>query len=137
FSIVTWLGDDPDPTSLLDPLFHSRYIADENATNFSFYKNPELDRLLDAAKIEGDPAKRAAMYRRAERILYDDAPWIWGYHQLSTEVAQPYVHTHSPHPIWVRDYTTAWLDLGPDGKPVPSGQSTGRRAGDRAGEGPQ
>jgi hypothetical protein len=59
------------------------------------------------------------MYKRAERILYDDAPWVWNYHQLMTEVTQPYVMNYEPHPVWIRDYTSAWLDLGPDGEPVP------------------
>ncbi len=118
FSIVTWLGDYPDPLSLLDPLFHSRNIADESSTNFSFFKNPELDGLLDAGRGEADRDKRAALYRRAEHILYDEAPWIWGYHQLMTEVVQPYVRDYRPHPVWSRDYTSAWLDLGPDGERV-------------------
>ena len=50
----------------------------------------------------------------AERILYDDAPWIWDYHRVFTEVTQPYVRGYEPHPIWIHDYTSAWLDLGPD-----------------------
>ncbi len=118
FSIVTWVGDYPDPLSLLDPLFHSRNINEESSTNFSFFKNAELDGLLDAGRGEVDREKRAALYRRAERILYDEAPWIWGYHQLVTEVVQPYVRDYRPHPVWIRDYTSAWLDLGPDGERV-------------------
>lgn len=118
FSKIGWLGDFPDPTSFLDPKFHSRSITDENSTNDTFYANPELDALLDAARGEPDPAKRTAMYRRAERILYDDAPWIWDYHQQMVEVVQPYVAGYEPHPIWLRDYTSAWLDVGPNG-PVP------------------
>jgi hypothetical protein len=35
-----------------------------------------------------------------------------------TEVTQPYVRGFEPHPIWMRDYTSTWLDLGPDGRPV-------------------
>jgi ABC-type transport system substrate-binding protein len=119
FSIATWVGDSPDPTSLLDPLFHSRNIADEGSTNYAFYESPELDALLDAARGEPDVARRAELYRRAERILYEDAPWIWGYHQRMTEVTQPYVRDYAPHPVWIRDYTMAWLDLGPDGEPLP------------------
>jgi hypothetical protein len=29
------------------------------------------------------------------------------------------VRGYEPHPIWMRDFTSAWLDLGPDGAPVP------------------
>jgi ABC-type transport system substrate-binding protein len=119
FSFTSWSGDYPDPTNFLDPRFHSRGIAAENASNNSFYANPELDRLLDAARAEPDVTARAAMYRQAERILYDDAPWIWGYHQTMTEVTQPYIRDYTVHPLWLRDFTSAWLDVGPDGAPVP------------------
>jgi ABC-type transport system substrate-binding protein len=119
FSIATYTADAPDPAGMLDPLFHSRAITDDgNASNNTFYASPELDRLLDAAHV-GDPAARAAAYRAAERVLHRDAPWIWGYHQLITEVAQPYVRTAGPHPVWVRAYADAWLDVGPDGTRVP------------------
>ncbi|MBA3539083.1 MAG: ABC transporter substrate-binding protein [Deltaproteobacteria bacterium] len=119
FSKATWIGDYPDATNFLDARFHSRMIADENSTNDSFYANPVLDRLLDDARAETDEAVRAALYRKAEAILHDDAPWIWDYHQLMTEVAQPYVRDGGPHPIWSRDYTRAWLDVDPSGRPVP------------------
>jgi ABC-type transport system substrate-binding protein len=119
FSFASWIADYPDPTNFFDPRFHARSIKPAGSTNDSFYANPELDALLDAARGERDPACRDAMYRRAERILYDDAPWIWDYHRLITEVTQPYVRGYQPHPIWIRDYTTAWLDLGPGGAPVP------------------
>ena len=118
-SLATWIGDFPDPIAFLDAVFHSRSISAENSINNTFYASPELDRVLDAARVEPDPAARAAMYQRAERMLYDDAPWVWEYHQLSTEVTQPYVRGYAPHPVWGRDYTSAWLDVGLDGAPVP------------------
>lgn len=118
FSKIGWIADFPDPTTFLDVKFHSRGISDENASNDSFYANPELDALLDAARAELDVAKRDEMYRRAERILYEDAPWIWDYHQMMTEVVQPYVKNYAPHPVWQRDYTSTWLDIGDEG-PVP------------------
>ena len=119
FSMTSWVGDYPDPTNFLDVRFHSRAIADENATNDTRYANPELDALLDAARGELDPAKRIAMYKHAERIIYDDAPWIFDYHPMTTEVTQPYVKGFELHPIWVRDYTHTWLDLDEHGDRVP------------------
>ncbi|CAN5921746.1 ABC transporter substrate-binding protein [soil metagenome] len=119
FMYCSWVGDFPDPSNFFDPRFHSRMINDDNSVNASFYSNPALDQLLDAARGEWDPAARAAMYRRAEHILYEDVPWLWGYHYTEAEVTQPYVQNYRPHPLWIRDYTEAWLDLGPDGQPVP------------------
>ncbi|MEO8843939.1 MAG: peptide ABC transporter substrate-binding protein [Kofleriaceae bacterium] len=110
FAKATQLADFPDPTNFLDVRFASSAIQDENSNNDSFYSNPVLDTLLGAARGEPDRAKREAMYHRAERILYDDAPWIWEYHQAMTEVIQPYVAGYSVHPIWIRDYSRAWLD---------------------------
>jgi ABC-type transport system substrate-binding protein len=118
FSYTSWAADYPDPTNFFDPRFHARSIKSANSTNDSFYANPELDAVLDDARQELDPSKREALYHRAERILYDDAPWIWDYHRLNTEVTQPYVRNYTPHPMWQRDYSSAWLDLGPDGAPV-------------------
>jgi ABC-type transport system substrate-binding protein len=111
FSSIGWLADLPDPTTFFDSKFHSRAIGDEGSSNDSFYANPEVDRLLDTARGEQDPVQRDALYREVERILHEDAPWIWQYHQMLTEVVQPYVAGYAPHPIWLRDYTSAWLDL--------------------------
>lgn len=108
FSFYSWVGDFPDPGNFIDVNFASRMIANENSNNNTFYSNPALDHAIDA----GD-------YPAAERILYDDAPWIWNYHRENVEVTQPYVQGYEPHPVWGRDYETTWLDLGPDGEPVP------------------
>jgi ABC-type transport system substrate-binding protein len=113
FSYGVWLADYPDPTSFFDQLFRSGVRS-----NTTFYANPELDDLLDAARAELDVDRRQAMYAAVEQILYDDAPWIWDYHRKAPEVVQPYVRNYEPHPIWLRDYTAAWLDVGPDGQPV-------------------
>jgi peptide/nickel transport system substrate-binding protein len=109
FSTVNWLADYADPSDFMDALFHSRMIADESSNNNTRYANPELDALLDRARFESDAAVREQLYHRAERILYVDAPWIWGYHQRMTEVIQPYVKGYAPHPVWLRDYTSAWI----------------------------
>ena len=118
-SYGNWIADFPDPINFLDTKFHSSSIPTQ--TNDTFYANPAFDRLLDAARDEIDPDRRAALYRQAERILYDDAPWIWDYHRVATEVTQPYVRGPVTHPIWIRDFTAAWLDLGAEGQPVARG----------------
>jgi peptide/nickel transport system substrate-binding protein len=66
------LGPAPDPDSVLYRRFHSSAIVpkDVNAN----YSNPELDRLLDAARNESDAAKRKALYSQAQKIIVRDVP---------------------------------------------------------------
>jgi peptide/nickel transport system substrate-binding protein len=45
--------------------------------NSSGYSNAEVDRLLIAADTEADTEKRADMYHAAEKIVADEAPWIF------------------------------------------------------------
>ncbi len=118
FAYTAWFMDYPDPSNFIDVRFHTKMIAERDSNNDTFYSNPTLDRMLDAAKAEVDQDKRWAMYHEIERLLYDECPWIWNYHRNSVEMRQPYVMNYYPHPVWLRDYRYTWLDLGPNGKPV-------------------
>jgi ABC-type transport system substrate-binding protein len=110
FAYTSWYMDFPDPWNFLEVKFHSRMISDEGSNNDTGYRNPEVDALLDAARKEGDREQRLALYRRVERILHDDAPWIFHYHAVTVEVTQPYVKGYRNHPVWTRDQRDTWLD---------------------------
>lgn len=116
FSYDGWVADYPDPINFLDSQFNSSNISKTDSLNNTFYSNPKLDKLLDQARSELEPSARDALYMQAEKIVFDDAPWVWGYHQQMVEVTQPYLCAYKPHPAWERDYTHAWLDLDADGK---------------------
>jgi ABC-type transport system substrate-binding protein len=105
-----WSMDFPDPSNFLDPLFHSRSIHPQHSENRSFYRNAELDRLLDEGRGETDPAKRAALYREANAIVARDAAWAFLYYPVDFEAWQPYVKGYRPHAVW-SDYRSVWLDL--------------------------
>lgn len=117
-----WSMDFPDPSNFLDILFHSDAISDSHSTNRAFYSNPELDRLLDAARIEQDRARRLEMYREASRIIVDDAPWAFVNSNLQMEMWQPYVRNYRPHPVWSNFYRDIWLDLPRERWDEPSGR---------------
>jgi ABC-type transport system substrate-binding protein len=106
-----WHMDFPDPSNILDVLFHSDSIRAENSENRSFYRNPELDAILDRARPELDPEARLALYEEANAIVARDAPWAFLYNTLEMEAWQPYVKGYRPHPIWANDYRQVWLDL--------------------------
>ncbi len=107
-----WSQDYPDASDFYESLFWSHSINEEDTGNTSFYKNPELDDLLDKAHHELDPRKRQASYDHAEAILRDDAPWAFTHSYRWFDVHQPYVHALSPHATWVWDIQNSWLDRG-------------------------
>lgn len=54
----------------------------------SHYSNPRVEELLEAALPETDPQRRQELYAEAQRIVWDDAPWIFLWAQQF-----PVVHT--------------------------------------------
>jgi peptide/nickel transport system substrate-binding protein len=70
----TWGNSTMDPSDLLEPKLKTK-----DRGNYSLYANPELDRLLNAAVIETDVAKRKDLYFQAQKIIHEDAPWVFGY----------------------------------------------------------
>jgi len=45
--------------------------------NMARYRNPEVDRLLQAAGTEGDRKQAAADLAKAQALIWNDAPYIW------------------------------------------------------------
>jgi len=60
-----------DPDGLLYILFHSKGTA-----NSTGYNNPEVDKLLDDARLVSDPAKRKEMYDQVHKDLSEDLPYV-------------------------------------------------------------
>lgn len=105
-----WNLDFPDPSNFLF-LFDQKSIHPEHSENRSFYRNPEVDRLLAEGKSERDRERRLGLYRQANEIVARDAPWAFLYYTLTMELWQPYVRNYDPHPVWSEDYREVWLDL--------------------------
>lgn len=57
-------------------MFHSSQTV-EGGDNFIGYRNPELDRLVDAARAEVAEDERMALWQAAERVLYADQPYTF------------------------------------------------------------
>lgn len=75
FFRLSWAADYPDADNFLYSLFHSSRIG---YSNFCAYRNPQLDRILDASRSEyDDPEARIKLLRRAEEMIVDDAPCLW------------------------------------------------------------
>lgn len=105
-----WQQDFPDAISFLEPLFHSKSISDEDSNNWSFYKNPRFDELVDRAHREIDESRRKQLYSEAQTILNDDAPWAFTHNYRWFTQQQGYVRDHYTHPMWTHELSRTWLD---------------------------
>jgi ABC-type oligopeptide transport system substrate-binding subunit len=83
---VGWIMDYPDPENILDLKFHS-----ESPLNNTGFSDPEIDRLLEEARVEQDPERRMDIYREVERTLVQDAVWIPLYFGQAHVVVRPEV----------------------------------------------
>jgi peptide/nickel transport system substrate-binding protein/oligopeptide transport system substrate-binding protein len=84
-----WVVDYMDPDNFLYVLLHSDNHGSKG--NYSFYKNEEVDRLLAEARVETEWDKRMELYRRAEEIIVEDAPWMFLFHYTTSLLAHDYV----------------------------------------------
>ena len=97
FFRMGWLADFPDPDNFLYELFHSSNAGPEG--NFSRYRNPEVDELLENARFEVDQKERTRLYRKAEEMIVRDAPWVFIYHNTTHILCQPEVREMTLTPM--------------------------------------
>ncbi len=100
-----WCADYPDPENFADVLFHTG-----SQQNNGGYSNPQLDALLDAARVEQDVPKRIALYQQAEQIIVDDAAALFTSHSLSYQLVKPYVKGYVFTPIDIPIERYMWLE---------------------------
>ena len=86
-----WILDYPDPENIVDLLFHSASLQNNPA-----YQSDELDALVEAARVELDVDRRIELYRQAERVIVEDAPWVPLFFGTANQVVKPYVTGYAP-----------------------------------------
>ena len=73
YQMYIYLWDDaPEPDRYVYTLFNSKVRG-------YYYKNPKVDELLDRGRTILDRDKRAQDYAEVDRLLYEDAPWLYLY----------------------------------------------------------
>jgi peptide/nickel transport system substrate-binding protein len=71
---LRWVGGNNDP-DLFESVFSSKKMPPVGS-NRGHYKNPQLDALLDQARVEMDQAKRKEILARVQGIVARDEPYI-------------------------------------------------------------
>jgi len=94
---LSWMAGAEDPDLVIYPLLHSSQWT-PNGPNRALYKNQRLDDLLHQARLVTDQAKRAELYREAQRILVEDPPWIFVDHEIQIAALSRRVQGLKLHP---------------------------------------
>ena len=94
---LSWMAGNEDPDLVMYPLLHSSQWT-PNGPNRALYKNEKYDELLHQARLTTDQKKRAELYRDAQRILVDDAPWVFVDHEIQTAAHAKRVQGFKLHP---------------------------------------
>jgi peptide/nickel transport system substrate-binding protein len=84
---LQWTGGSLVDPDILRRVFHSDQIP-PLGFNRGYYRNLEVDQLLDRATRSTNEDERAAAYRAAQRLIADDAPYIPIWNRTNVIVAQ-------------------------------------------------
>jgi peptide/nickel transport system substrate-binding protein len=105
-ALALGLSGDVDPDGILYGL-----ATTGGGQNFPRYSNPEVDRLLDAARTTFETERRGDLYRQAQRILLEDHPFLVYYNPPQISAARRAVQNYpqSYNGYWgARDLERVW-----------------------------
>jgi oligopeptide transport system substrate-binding protein len=103
----SWCADYPDPENFADLLFHTGAEL-----NRGHYSNPEVDALLDKARVEPDTAARLALYQRVEQLIVDDAPVLFTDRIDQYVLVKPHIQGYVLPGIDISLARYLWIDPG-------------------------
>ena len=87
---MAWMTNDPDTLPYL--ALRTDAWPDKGGFNSGYYSNPEVDELLEAARVATDQEKRAELYKRMQEIVQEDAPWVfvanWKQNAVTSEAVE-------------------------------------------------
>ena len=94
-----------------DPLYaFTRFFASNQGApvgvNWSNYASPEVDKLIDEALAQFDPARQDALMARVHEKVVDDAVLIWVVHDTNPHALSPKIKSYIQAQHWFQDLTT-------------------------------
>lgn len=99
-----WIADYNDPMTFLD------MWTTGNGQNNSGYSNKEYDKLISAAKVELDDAKRTELLHKAEDILMDESPIIPIYYYTNVLCIDQNVKGTYKSPLGQMEFRDAYVE---------------------------
>lgn len=103
-ALIGWIGDNRDPDNFLYTLLGSDNAHPGMASNYSFYKDEKVDRLLVQARQTLDASFRSELYRTVQEKVHYDAPVIPLVHTMPALAADSSVKGFVPHIFGVASF---------------------------------
>ena len=101
--MMGWLGNiDPDD------FYYSQNHTD-GSSNAQKYSNAEVDKLLDAGRVETNQAARKEGYSQAAKIIADQAGYIYLYNPAVVQAWSPELHGYQVRADRAIRFKDAWL----------------------------
>jgi ABC-type transport system substrate-binding protein len=75
--LLGWTGDNGDPDNFMNVLYGANQCTLGTAGNVAFYNNTKVQDLLSAALQTYDLNERARLYKDAQGIIHEDAPFVY------------------------------------------------------------
>jgi peptide/nickel transport system substrate-binding protein len=104
---MSWNPSIGDPDHMMYMLLSSDRFPP--AFNAGFYQNPRVDELLRRGRTTIDEKERIPLYREAQRLVVEDAPWIFVDHGKQVIVHRKRVQGFKLHPNFDLVLTQVWL----------------------------
>lgn len=100
--MLGWTGDNGDPDNFLYTLLDKDSIG---SNNYSYYSNDELHDILINAQKETEQDKRNELYKQAQEIIHEDAPWVPLVHSTPLLAGTSDIVNYFPHPTGSEPFT--------------------------------
>ncbi|MCR9136664.1 MAG: ABC transporter substrate-binding protein [Alphaproteobacteria bacterium] len=96
---MAWMTNDPDTLPYL--ALRSGAWPDKGGFNSGYYANPEVDKLLEAARTATNQDERARLYKEMQVIVQEDAPWVFVANWKQNAVTSDRVENFSLEPSFL------------------------------------
>jgi dipeptide transport system substrate-binding protein len=106
--MLSWFGDNGDPDNFLAP--NLSCAAEQGGGNKAHWCSKPFDAMLDAAARSTRIDERTAIYKRAQRLLYDEAVVLPLTYAKQVVVYDKRVHGFVPSPFGNADFRSVSVD---------------------------
>ncbi|WP_373356679.1 ABC transporter substrate-binding protein [Pseudoroseicyclus sp. CXY001] len=105
---MAWMTNDPDTLPFLT--LRTAAFPEEGGFNSGYYSNPEVDALLDEARVATDQEQRAELYKEMQAIVQEDAPWVFVANWKQNAVSNDRVENFALQPSFLLDLSDVSKD---------------------------